>query len=106
GIAPGLSRSGCVRSDKRLRAKIADTTSALTVLPRGVGGCVLLAPSPSVKIGGSVAWRSRSRAGPGAFDTWSWAGGAEFGTGRMPLRLGVRGGQLPCGPGTQASSEL
>ena len=106
GIAPGLSLSGWVRSDNRLRAKVADTTSALTDLPRGVGGGVLLAPSPSVKIGGSVAWRSWSRAGPGAFDTWSWAGGAEFGTGRMPLRLGVRGGQLPFGPGTQAPTEV
>lgn len=106
GVAPGLSLAGWARSDGRLRAKAGDTTSALTDLPRGAGGGVLFAPSPSVKIGGSVAWRSWSRSGPGAFNTWSWSGGAEFGSGRMPLRLGVRGGQLPFGPGTQAPTEI
>ena len=106
GVARGLSLSGWARSDNRLRAKVADTTSALTDLPRGFGGGVLIAPSPSVKIGGSFAWRSWSRTGPGSFDTWSWAGGAEIGSGRMPVRFGVRGGQLPFGPGTQAPTEF
>lgn len=105
GVLPGLSLSGWVRSDGRLRAKAADTTSALTDLPRGAGGGVLIALSPRVRVGGSVAWRSWSRTGPGAFNTWSWAGGAEIGS-RMPLRLGVRGGQLPFGPGTQAPTEF
>jgi hypothetical protein len=109
GVAPGLSLAGWVRSDGRLRAKAGDSTTALTDLPRGAGGGVLFAPSPSVKIGGSVAWRSWSRSAggaPGAFDTWSWSGGAEIGSGRMPLRLGVRGGQLPFGPGTTAPTEF
>ena len=106
GVARGLSLAGWVRSDNRLRAKVADSTTALTDLPRGAGGGILLAPSPSVKIGGSFAWRSWSRTGPGAFDTWSWSGGAEIGSGRMPLRLGVRGGQLPFGPGTTAPTEF
>src|SRR5207244_2441312 len=94
GIAPGLSLSGWARSDNRLRAKVADTTSALTDLPRGVGGGVLLAPSPSVKIGGSVAWRSWSRAGPGAFDTWSW--GVERNSGRDGCRCGSVCGAASC----------
>lgn len=106
GVAPGLSLAGWARTDGRLRAKAGDTTTALTDLPRGVGGGVLFAPSPSVKFGGSVAWRSWARSGPGAFDTWSWSGGAEIGSGRMPLRLGVRGGQLPFGPGTTAPTEF
>jgi hypothetical protein len=109
GVAPGLSLAGWARSDGRLRAKAGDSTTALTDLPRSAGGGVLFAPSPSVKIGGSVAWRSWSRSGgggPGAFDTWSWSGGAEIGSGRMPLRLGVRGGQLPFGPGTTAPTEF
>ncbi|HEV2750954.1 MAG TPA: hypothetical protein VGV12_10575 [Gemmatimonadales bacterium] len=106
GVAPGLSLAGWARSDGRLRAKAGDTTTALTDLPRGAGGGLLFAPSPKVKIGGSVAWRSWSRTGPGAFNTWSWSGGAEIGSGRMPLRLGVRGGQLPFGPGTTAPTEV
>lgn len=108
GLAPGLSLAGWARSDGRLRAKAGDSTTALTDLPRGAGGGVLFAPSPSVKIGGSVAWRSWSRSGggSGAFDTWSWSGGAEIGSGRMPLRLGMRGGQLPFGPGTTAPTEF
>jgi hypothetical protein len=106
GVLPGLSVAGWARSDGRLRAKAGDTTSALTDLPRGAGGGVLLALSPNVRLGGSVAWRSWSRTGPGAFNTWSWASGAEIGSGRMPLRFGVRGGQLPFGPGTVAPTEF
>ena len=106
GVAPGLSVAGWARSDNRLRAKTGDSTTALTDLPHGVGGGILFAPSPSVKFGGSVAWRSWSRSGPGAFNTWSWSGGAEFGSGRMPLRLGVRGGQMPFGPGITAPTEF
>lgn len=66
GLAPGLSIAGWARSDNRLRAKVADTTSALTNLPRMAGGGVLFAPSPSVRFGASAAWRSWSRAGAGA----------------------------------------
>ena len=106
GVAPGFSLSGWARSDGRLRAKARDTTSALTDLPTGAGGGVLFALSPTVRVGGSVAWHSWSRTGPGAFNTWSWAGGGEIGSGRMPLRFGVRGGQLPFGPGTTAPTEF
>jgi hypothetical protein len=106
GLAPGLSLAGWVRRDNRLRAKVADTTSAVTDLPRMAGGGVLFAPSPSARIAASVAWRSWSRAGPGAFDTWNWSAGMEFGSRRMPIRLGGRGGQMPFGPGTKAPTEV
>jgi hypothetical protein len=106
GLAPGLSIAGWARSDNRLRAKVADTTSAVTDLPRMAGGGVLFAPSPSVRLAASAAWRSWSRAGAGAFDTWSWSAGAEFGSGSMPFRLGARGGQMPFGPGTKAPTEV
>ena len=106
GVAPGLTIAGWARSDNRLRAKVADTTSALTDLPLMAGGGVLFAPSPSARLAGSVAWRSWSKAGAGAFDTWSWSAGAEFGSGRMPIRLGARGGQLPFGQGTKAPTEF
>jgi hypothetical protein len=106
GIAPGLSVIGWARADNRLRATVADTTSAETDLPRMAGGGLLVSPSRSVRFAGSVAWRGWARAGAGAFDTWSWSAGAEIGSGRMPLRFGVRGGQLPFGPGPTAPTEF
>jgi hypothetical protein len=106
GVAPGLSVTAWGRADNRLRALVSDTTSANTPLPRMAGGGVLFAPSASVRFGGAVAWRSWSRAGPGAFDTWSWSAGGEIGAGAMPIRFGVRGGQLPFGPGTTAPTEF
>jgi len=106
GVAPGLSVTGWVRADSRLRATVADTTSADTDLPRMAGGGMLFSPSPSVRFGGAVAWRGWARAGAGAFDTWSWSAGAEIGAGHMPLRFGVRGGQLPFGPGPTAPTEF
>ncbi len=106
GLAPGLSLAGWARSDNRLRAKVADTTSAITDLPRMAGGGLLFAPSPSARFAASAVWRSWSQAGAGAFDTWSWSAGAEFGFRRMPIRLGARGGQMPFGPGTKAPTEV
>ena len=106
GVAPGLSVAGWARSDNRLRAKVADTTSAVTDLPRMAGGGILFAPSPNARVAASVAWRSWSKAGAGAFDTWNWSAGMEFGLRRMPIRLGARGGQMPFGPGTQAPTEV
>jgi len=106
GVAPGLSVTGWVRADRRLRATVADTTSADTDLPRMAGGGMLFSPSPSVRFVGSVACRGWARAGAGAFDTWSWSAGAEIGAGHMPFRFGVRGGQLPFGPGPTAPTEF
>lgn len=106
GLAPGLTLAGWARADNRLRVKIGDSTAAITDLPRMAGGGLYFAPSPSVRFAGSAAWRSWSNAGPGAFDTWSWSAGAEFGSGRIPIRLGARGGQLPFGPGTKAPTEF
>ena len=106
GVASSLSIAGWVRSDNRLRAKVADTTSAVTDLPRMAGGGLLFAPSPSARLAASAVWRSWSKAGASAFDTWNWSAGAEFGSRRMPFRLGARGGQMPFGPGTEAPTEF
>ena len=106
GVLPGLSLIGWVRADDHLRATVADTTSALNDLPRMAGGGMLFSPSASVRFGGSVAWRGWARAGAGAFDTFSWSAGAEFGAGHMPFRFGARGGQLPFGPGPTAPTEF
>jgi hypothetical protein len=106
GVAPGLSVTAWGRADNRLRAVVSDTTSSNAALPHMAGGGVLFSPSPHVRFGGAVAWRSWSRAGPGAFNTWTWSAGGEIGAGAMPIRVGVRGGQLPFGPGTSAPTEF
>lgn len=107
GVLPGLTLAGWARTDNRLRSKVADTVSARIDLPRMAGGGILMAPVPSVRLATAVAWRSWSRAGAGAFDTWSWSAGGEIGGRRhMPFRVGVRGGQLPFGPGTKAPTEF
>jgi hypothetical protein len=105
-VAPGLALAGWARSDNQLRARVADTITNVTNLPRMAGGGILLAPSARVRFAGSVAWRSWSRAGAGAFDTWTWSGGAEVGFPAMEFRLGARGGQMPFGPGSTAPTEV
>ncbi|HEX4574932.1 MAG TPA: hypothetical protein VH158_07360, partial [Gemmatimonadales bacterium] len=104
-VAPGLRVALWGRSDNRLRSRVGGATVAETDLPRMAGGGVRFVPSPSARFAASAAWRSWSRAGAGAFDTWSWSAGAELG-GLAPFRFGVRGGQLPFGPGTTPPTEF
>lgn len=106
GVIPGVTLAGWARSDSRLRAQVADTTTSKTDLPHMFGGGLILAPSPRVQFAGSVAWRSWSHAGAGAFNTWSWSGGTEINFSSMQLRFGARGGQMPFGPGTKAPTEF
>lgn len=106
GVAPGVTLAGWARSDNRLRAKVADTTTSVTDLPRMAGAGLVLVPSARVRFAGSVAWRSWSDAGAGAFNTWSWSGGTEVDVAAMQFRLGARGGQLPFGPGNTAPTEF
>ncbi|HKW40653.1 MAG TPA: hypothetical protein VJN39_05335 [Gemmatimonadales bacterium] len=105
-IAPGLALAGWARSDNRLRARAADTVTAETDLPHMLGGGIVIAPSTRVQFASSVAWRSWSHAGAGAFNTLSWSGGAEFGFPTLQFRLGARGGQMPFGPGSTAPTEF
>ena len=106
GVAPGVTLAGWARSDNRLRAKVADTTTSVTDLPRMAGAGLVLVPSARVRFAGSVAWRSWSHAGAGAFNTWSWSGGTEVDAGALQFRVGARGGQMPFGPGTTAPTEF
>ncbi|HVH69469.1 MAG TPA: hypothetical protein VM716_16510 [Gemmatimonadales bacterium] len=105
-VAPGLALAGWARSDNRLRARVADTTTNVTDLPRMAGGGIVLAPSSRIQLAGSAAWRSWAHAGPGSFDTWTWSGGGEIGFSTMQFRLGARGGQMPFGPGSTAPTEV
>src|SRR5256886_563329 len=95
GVAPGLSVTGWVRADSRLRATVADTTSADTDLPRMAGGGMLFSPSPSVRFGGAVAWRGGARARARAVGTWGWSAGAGIGPGATPVPARARGRHPP-----------
>src|SRR5439155_364791 len=70
------------------------------------GGGLRWAPSPSVRLAGTVTRHTWADAGPGAFNTVNWSAGLEVGAGFSPLRVGVRGGQLPFGPGATAPTEV
>ncbi|MGH7699993.1 MAG: hypothetical protein ACREMJ_05690, partial [Gemmatimonadales bacterium] len=48
-------------------------------------------------------WRA---AGLDAHDTFEWSLGAEIGRPSLPLRVGVRRGRVPFGPGAEAPTEL
>ena len=100
-----LSLIGFARSDGHLSHYTGDTLTARTTLPSTVGGGLRWTPAPSARLAASVMWRSWSRTSANAFNTVSWSAGLELG-GAAPLRLGVRGGQLPFGPGTSAPTEL
>ena len=95
---------GYARSDNRLRTRLGDAETDRTDLPTTLGAALRWSPSPSARVAGTAVWRSWSDAG--GFNTTSWSAGAEVGAGPTPFRFGVRGGQLPFGPGTAAPTEL
>ncbi len=104
-LGPTLRAAAWVRSDGALRALVAEVETARHDLPVEIGGALGWQPSPTARFAASVARRTWSRAGANAFDTFSWAAGAELGRPALPLRLGVRSAQLPFGPGTTAPTE-
>ena len=103
---PELRLSLFARSDNRLRARLGDVVTAQTELPSTFGGGLRWAPSPSVRLAGTVTRRTWADVGPGVFNTVNWSAGLEVGAGFSPLRVGVRGGQLPFGPGATAPTEV
>jgi hypothetical protein len=95
---------GYGRTDNRLRARLGDEETDRSDLPTTLGGALRWWPSPSARVAGTVEWRSWSDAG--GFNTLSWSAGAEVGGRTTPFRFGVRGGQLPFGPGAVAPTEF
>jgi hypothetical protein len=105
-LTPSLRLAAFARSDNRLRARLGDTVTVQTPLPKTLGGGLAWAPSPSVRLAGTVVRRSWADAGAGAFNTLNWSAGLEVGGRFSPLRVGVRGGQLPFGNGPTAPTEF
>jgi hypothetical protein len=105
-IARRLQLAGFYRSDTRLRSEENGRTVALNDLPTTVGGAVRLQLAPEATLAAALLHRSwASAVDSNAYNTTSWSGGAEFGR-RLPLRVGVRGGDLPFGPGGRAPREI
>lgn len=105
-VLAGVRVAGWVRSDSRLVTETEDGETARNDLPVQAGAAVHWQPRPFSRFAASVAWGSWSVSAPGAFDTFNWSVGAEVGGTSLPLRLGVRGGRLPFGPGAEAPTEL
>jgi len=105
-VGPGLRIAAFARSDSRLRSEIAGFQNASNDLPTTLGGAVRWDLNPGLKVAASVLHQNWSVSGPKAFDVTQWTLGAEFGQHGMPLRFGVRGGQLPFGPGPSAPREF
>jgi hypothetical protein len=94
------------RSDTRLRSEEEGAVVARNDLPTTAGGAFRWLPSPDVTLAAAVLRRSWATAvDSNAYNTTSWSAGAEFGR-QVPLRVGVRGGDLPFGPGGRAPREL
>jgi len=102
---PSLSVAAFVRSDTRLRARENGTLLSRNDLPTTVGAALRWQPEAAATLAASVVSQSWGSAGANAYSTVNWSVGAEVGRG-MPLRLGVRGGHLPFGPGGRAPSEF
>lgn len=105
-VAPGVRVAAFVRSDSRLRSEIAGFQNASNDLPTMLGGAVRWDINPGVRVAGSILHQNWSVSGPRAFDVTQWTFGAELGQQGLPVRFGVRGGQLPFGPGPGAPKEL
>ena len=95
------------RSDTHLRSELSGVEVARNDLPTMYGAGVYLHLTPLAAVAGSVIRSNWSvSTDSNAFNTTVWSLGGEFGSGRHPVRIGVRGGQLPFGPGTAAPKEF
>jgi hypothetical protein len=101
-----LRLAGWMRSDSKLTADVGGRTTATTDLPLSFGGGVQWRAGTKAAVAGAVAWRYWGGSGPNSHDTFNWSVGGEVGSLESPLRIGVRGGQLPFGPGVKAPTEF
>jgi len=102
----GVRAALWARSDSRLITETDDGETARSDLPLQAGAALHWQPRPFSRFAASVSWAGWSVSTSDAFDTVNWSVGAEVGGSSLPLRLGVRGGRLPFGPGAEAPTEL
>jgi hypothetical protein len=106
-ITSRMQLSGYVRSDAVLEYTTRDAEGSYD-LPITWGAAARWIPIRRVAIAAAVQSSTWGVAGTtvNAHDTFSWSVGMELGEATSPLRLGVRRGQLPFGPGPDAPTEL
>jgi hypothetical protein len=105
-LTTDLRLGAWVRSDNRLRADIRGRTVATNDLPFSFGGGLRWRAGSEAVVAAALAWRYWGGAGPNAYDTFTWSIGTELGSLTSPFRFGVRGGQMPFGPGGKAPTEV
>jgi hypothetical protein len=102
-VTRDLRVAGWFRTDSKLRADIAGRTVAENNLPHTYGAGLEWRAGAQATFAGSAMWGNwgsvTSPADSNVHDTFNWSLGAEIGPFSSPLRLGVRGGQLPFGVG-------
>jgi len=102
-----LRIAGFARSDTHLRSELNGIEVIRNDLPTTVGGGVYWQVTPEVALASTVVHTNWSVvADSNAYNTTVWAAGGEFGSRRHPLRVGVRSGQMPFGPGGTAPREF
>ena len=104
-VTSDLRVAGWFRSDSRLRADVGGHTVAENDLPLTYGTGLQWRAGARASVAGSLTWRNWGavQSIANAHDTFNWSVGAELGSLGTPIRLGVRGGQLPFGLGTTPS---
>lgn len=102
-----LALAAYYRTDSRLTGDVGGQTVFRSDLPTTMGAGLRWEPAPDARFAAAVSHSTwASAVDSGAFNTTAWSAGAELGSARLPLRLGVRQAQLPFGPGGSAPREL
>jgi hypothetical protein len=102
-----VSLAAYYRADGKLTGDVGGKSVFRADLPATFGVGLRWQPAPDARfaVAARRSWWA-SAIDSGAFNTTDWSAGAELGSPRLPLRLGVRGAQLPFGPGGAAPREL
>src|SRR5207247_1008740 len=107
GFATYLDRTFGVRIQDTINLRGVQEPITDHDLPLTYGTGVLWRAGTQASLAGTVTWRNWATSGAGAdstvHDTFNWSVGAEIGSLHTPIRLGVRGGQLPFGIGKTPS---
>lgn len=95
------------RSDGKLTGNLDPNITVTRDLPYTLGAAARLELAAKLRLAGGVTYRNWSvSADSNAYNVLDWSVGAEVGSPALPLRFGVRGGQLPFGPGGVAPKEI